>query len=251
MEKILKVSAGELLNLFDQFKLDINVDEFMTTAETFGYVEVDLESSAQRFAKLYLAYRRSMKHRGIKLMKPRDNQWKTLVEVTTEAISFCTENDLEESTGFRLFLDVAGQVTNSMKLHEIRAKSDKIHEHFVAVEILTTDPNKKTTQKIWDGMVSKYLASTGREYPVRYVPLQVQYFVEAAALCREYKMKPEDFVGMVVNEFAWLGFPKPYHLVGEKVLELMKRGHDAKYGATKVKRVSLLHVTNQRPDRDD
>jgi len=248
MEKVIVANIQDLRALFEAFGIEESPEEFMITANEWGLVEDRSDSAPEKFARLYLAYRRSMKHKNVTLIRPGNNQWKVLKDVTREAIAFCTENDLEEDEGFRLFLDVAGQVTNSMKLHEIRAKSDKIHEHFVAVEIVRSDPNKQLTQQVWDSMASHYVSSTGRDYPVKYVPLQVQYFVEAAALCKKYKIRPKAFVEMLVNEFAWLGFPKPYHLVGDKAKELCKQGYIDRYGAPKVKRVSLKHIKDIRDD---
>lgn len=220
-------------------------EQLFETAQEWGLLEEGHQDVYLEFAKMYLAYRRGMKHRGISLIKPGNRQWKMLIEVCDEAIAFYKENNLEKRQGFKLFLDVAGQVTQSMRLQEIRRKADHIHEHFVALAIIEGDQNTKITNQIYDEYEKRYVVATGDHINIALEPLQLQYFVEAAELCREYKYRAKDFVGMVFNEFAWLGVPKPYHLVGAKAKELVKRGHDAKFGAKRIKRVSLKHITQK------
>jgi len=222
--------------------------DLFDTAKEWGFTEEGSITPYMEFAKMYLAYRRSMKHRGVVLVRPGTGQWHTLIDVVDEALAFSSENKLERRAGFKLFLDVASKITNSMKLHEIRAKADNIHEHFVAVAICEGDQNPKITVRILDAWESKHLAQTGDYMNYGKEPLQLQYFVEAAVLCRLYGFRPEDFVGMIFNEFAWLGTPKPFHMVGSKAKELLKHGHDQKHGAKKVKRVSLKHITQKRDE---
>ena len=244
--EFIRATKEEIENLLDTFEVKLDTNDFWETAKDWGLTEEGQQDAYMTFSRLYLAYRRSMKHRGITLIKPTSHQWKILVEITDEARAFCKENDLEQGVGFRLFLDVAGQVTNSMKLHEIRAKADKIHEYFVALAIIEDDKNINITDRLFEAYEHRYLMSMGKESGIASDPQRFCYFVEAAVLCRQYKYRAEDYMGLMFNEFAWLGIPKPYHLVGDKAKELLKHGHDQKHGSSRVRRVSLKHIKDAK-----
>jgi len=249
MAEYLKATKDELSDLIYGESKNERIDELWETAKEWGLIEEGSQTPYMEFAKMYLAYRRSMKHRGVTLIKPGTNQWRNLIDVCDEAMAFGKENGLEQRTGFKLFLDVASKITNSMKLHEIKAKADNIHEHFVAVAICGDDKNPKLSAQIYEAWEKRHLEATGT-FSSSSEPLQYQYFVEAAELCREWKWRPHEFVAMIWNEFAWLGNPKPFHMVGDKAKEMLARGHDAKYGKKKIKRVSLKHITQRRDDSD-
>lgn len=249
MAEYLRVTPQELEDLLKAMPDGIwAVETFWETAKDWGFVEEGSQTPYMEFAKMYLAYRRSMKHRGVTLIKPGTRQWHNLIDVADEAMAFGKENGLEQRAGYKLFLDVASKITNSMKLHEIRAKADNIHEHFVAVAICENDSFPKLSAQIYEEWERRHLEATGT-FSDSSEPLTYQYFVEAAELCKSWKWRPKEFVGMIWNEFAWLGTPKPFHMVGEKAKELLQRGHDNKHGKKKIKRVSLKHITRDK-DRD-
>jgi len=187
-----------------------------------GYIEdvdVDPDYDAQVFARVYLNFRRRMRHQGQKLITRTSGQWLNLKSVTEEAVNFCECFDYSNREGFIQFLEI-GESNEWTSLQKLKYNGHKITEEAILFKEINESPSSSTMYEIIDEFSRAHLSRYGYT-PAVNKTLDFKPFYNAALLADELKIPSKVFVAHLVDKWEWTGGLKPHQLSGDKAREYL------------------------------
>lgn len=194
--------------------------------EKLGYIQeirFDDHYEGMIFAQVYLAFRRSLRHKNQKIITPESRHWSILQEAMGTALEFCeaTAKIGDLRTGFAEFLDFA-QSLGLSSLRDLASKRDYIMDTYTDYSIVTSDPNPRVSEAILSAYQKLYTTHTG--YPAKDPALPRDYipFIKAAELSLGYHLSPREYVEYLWAQWEWAGILKPSQLKGPKAEEYLR-----------------------------
>jgi len=249
--EILKATYEDLFGVISiaNNEQDLSIDNLFSIARELELVEtVPDRTVEQLFARTYLLYRRSLKHKGLVLITDaRKKAWSLVTDVTKDALVFAKENDLEQDEAFLKYLDIAHIICNTLRLQEIRAKADAIHEYYLVENIVRDDDEPEFTEKIYNAYKGAVLQRTGEFDDFFYDPRQMIHMVEAKQVARGYRLGPAEFIKKAFEAYDWTHtVPKPHQLGGKYIAKVFKENEEKANGPKQVRRVNLKDIVKGR-----
>lgn len=189
------------------------------------------------FAQQLLLVRRRLNHRGIQLIKPGDNDWLNLKEVTKLASEFCDEFEIPIKRGYEKYVTLGMSMMKKYSIFKFKTLHTAICNKYEAEENIRMDPTSNQTEKAHSIYLKLISEKTGYASSYKNDPEKYQYFIKAKETANRLKINIVDYIKAQFDQLSWTGgYPEPSQLYGEKA---EKRVHKyafeqgIKFGAAK------------------
>lgn len=235
----LRITKSDLKDLYRECKTS---KELWKIAKERGFIFEFDESAGEVsiFARIYIAYRRTLHHSGLRMPRKGSQQWLLMEKVAIDAVNFCREFDLDIRAGFHEYLKTANSI-KSLKLRVLSYKSETISRAYEAYVEITESPHKDDMIFVIDAYSAYCLRTCGMAPETKRFADKIHY-LHAAVLCVKYNMQPQEFIEFLEDKWAWTGdMLKPHQLNGEKAEEYLQ-GRNSQQDVPKqrnIKRVFL------------
>jgi hypothetical protein len=232
-----------------------NLQNFLETYDLFGLdgirkegyvddVEIELGLEEALFSRIYLYYRRSLHHKGLRMIKEGSKRWPIIVEITKKAIEFSDKFNLEHRQGFLEYLQEASTI-DRLELNKLNWETThhKIMEHYGLMDSINNSPHFQDSVIIQRAFVEEVVQRYGTHIEVT-LKDQVK-FITAAQWAKERKMTPKMYVEFLAEKWAWTGNFEPHHLASEKAKEYLREYDQAVPVKKKIKKVKISKGWNK------
>ncbi len=233
----LRVTKSELKELYNEAQ---SANELWVLAKERGFVFETEESEGEIavFARIYLAYRRRLHHKGLVMPRKGSQQWLLMEKITEDAIGFCKEFDLDIREGFHEYLKIANTF-KGLKLRVLQYKSETIARTYEAFIEITEGENKELVKEIMDCYAEQSVRVSGIVPETKGYLDQLNY-VKAAKLVLKYNIQPREFIEILTDKWAWTqDILQPKQLHGDKAEEYLQGNNGHHKSPLKVKKVTL------------
>lgn len=180
------------------------------------------KGDALLFSRTYVMIRRSLKHNGITPITDRDGvQWEYVVQAAGLATQFARdigESDLK--LVYDTYIRLALKVLKPFSLNRFKSGDEKIRSEYTAYAKMVEDPNKDTTELLYEIYQAKVAEKTGLTLNYREIPTEYSHFVDAALIAKELDIHPKYFMTAQFDQLDWTnGYPTPSQLSSFKAKE--------------------------------
>jgi len=175
------------------------------------------------FANLLHLVRRQLKHKGIAPIRAGSKDWDSLKVITSQAIDFCNEFNLEKKEGFHKYIELGLKKMKKFGLVKFNNMYSGICETYQAELELAKDSDPDGTNALYKYYVGHIARKTGvvNEYdsPDKYL-----CFMKVR---EEANRLGVDGVDYIKAQFYGLdftgGIPDPLQLIGEKAIDRLNK----------------------------
>lgn len=173
-------------------------------------------------------YRKSLKHRGITMIKAGTPQYTILKDITKNALEFY--NDFEDhftsvKDAATKYIEIANSLSTNFNITRIPSLHERITTTYQAQLDVKQDPNLELTERAYKAYVRRVIEMTGSllDDP-KSNPSSMVAFTKVAARCKELKVKPETYIEAQFFGLEFCnGIPNPTQLMGDKSLGYLQR----------------------------
>lgn len=203
----------------------------ITTTTQKAAKEVDRKASNNKMgylelANLILLVRRSMKHKGVKIIDMNSPEYLALKRLTPIIIQFAEDFEMDFKPAATIYLKLGLSKLSSFRNYvgKLCDMSESLSIEYEAKTMIDSDPYKKETLRIHDIYVGTINVMTGMSdgYTENYG--KYISFMRVRELCDKYKILPETYITAQFEGLAWTdNFPEPNQLVSEKAIERLNK----------------------------
>lgn len=198
-----------------------------TTKKAEQIAGTDAESTMMMGNIIY-NYRKSMKHRGISMIKAGTPQYTILKTVTKNVLEFYQEFE-DHFTSVKdagvQYIEIANGLMNNFNITRIPSLNEKIMNTFQAKLDLKTDEDPNITNRAYLQYVRELVNITGTliDDP-KENPAEMAHFVQVGKRCRELGVSPEVYIKTQYMGLEFCnGVPSPAQLMGQKSLGYLQK----------------------------
>lgn len=202
--------------------------------------------STMLMSQVIFQYRKSIKHKGVTIIKAGTPQYTILKTITKNVLEFYKEfEDHFTSTkdAAVTYIEIANGLMTNFNLTRIPSLHEKITNQFNAKLEIRTDPKPEYTNRAYAQYVRGVIEIAGTliDDP-KENPTDMSYFVQVTQRCLKLRITPEVYIQA---QFAGLefcnGIPSPAQLVSAKSLSYIQK-HGGKIKAESPKVVDEARV---------
>ena len=179
---------------------------------------------ADIFARLIYVRRKYMKHRGISQIKPSSKEWGLLKEITSQALAFVEEFDLNKKEGFTDYINIGLTKMKRFGLNRFVNLYESICSTYQSKREIILDDNPELTREMYTYFQRYIINETGVVDKLEDVPDKYVWFVRATKQALDMGVSVTIYIGA---QFAGLSFargiPHPSQLVGDGAHERVVR----------------------------
>lgn len=167
------------------------------------------------FSQLIYATRKSLKHRGITLIKPGSKDWDMVKEITTKALDFCLEFELGKREGFIQYIKIGISKMIKFNLNKFNGLHEIICETYSAIKEIEKDTDPELTKELYNYYSQEVIRVTGIFEPIDNDPEKYVYFVKARQLAEELNVSLDLYIEAQFDGLNFAkGIPHPVQLTG-------------------------------------
>ena len=201
---------------------------------------------ATTFSKLLHIMRKRAKHRGINIIKPGSRDWGMIKEVTSLALDFCLDFDLDKEEGFKMYCELGLAKMKKFSLMKFNSSHQSICEEYSALQIIKDDEYPEQTTMVCKIYQQRLVEKSGIIMDYTKMPDKYIYFIEVVKICKELKVKPKDYIHAQFDGLEWANsIPDPMQLTGDKAIQRLNRfliQHNKKAGQTKHRKLDASKI---------
>jgi len=171
-------------------------------------------------SKLVYSVRKRAKHKGIVQIKPNTRDWLLLKQMTSQALDFSNEFNLNKRLGFLKYLEVGLSKMKKFSLNKYLSMYEAICETYQAMVEIRDDSEKELTNKLYKSYSSRIMDNTGifdrlEEQPEKYV-----WFVRARREAKSLNISVELYINAQFSNHDFSrGILYPSQLIGPKAVD--------------------------------
>lgn len=187
-------------------------------------VQLANRSNTGTFAMQLLLVRRKLKHRGLQLIKPGDNDWLGLKEVTKLATEFCNEASINTKQGYRDYIEIGMGMMKNFSVFKFKSIHSAICNRYEAIQEIQKDRTPEETEKIHSHYLSVISEKVGFTQGYKDIPEKYVCFVKAKEEAHKLGISAKQYIQAQFGAFEWKsGIPDPMQLTGIKAIERVQR----------------------------
>ena len=180
---------------------------------------------ANLMARLLVAVRRQLKHKGVQQITPASRDWDTIKVMTQQANNFCADFEIHiKRVGYIAYLKSGIAKMQQFSIRKFNSLYQPICEYYQATLEIEADDNPEFTKKIHDYYKKKVAVRTGIMVSFKDRPEKYKVFVGVRKLCKELTVDPAIFIDAQFDGLEkFSAVPDPIQLLGQKAKERLQR----------------------------
>lgn len=182
-------------------------------------------SDAGVFSQLLVVHRRALKHRGIMQIKPGDNEWFMIKEITSQATEFSNEFGLKIKDGYKEYIKLGLSMMKNYSLNKFKSLHSAIINRYEALDEMSTDKTPQETEVAYityTKLLNEKTGMLGDDY--KNIPEKMVCFKRAKDDALKYNIPIKLFVSAQFNLMSNQSrIPDPLQLYGEKAIARVRK----------------------------
>lgn len=176
------------------------------------------------FSQLIYAKRKSLKHRGISMIKSGSKDWDILKEVTGQALLFCEDFELSIREGFIKYIEIGLSKMSKYGLNKFLGMYQGISETHQALIDISEDEDPGGTKKMYEYYTKIIADKTGVFERLEELPEKYVWFIKARNQADDLKVPHNVYIKAQFEALNFAkGIPYPSQMVGPKATERVNR----------------------------
>ena len=166
---------------------------------------------------LYLV-RKKLKHKGITQIKPGTKDWETIKNLSTSAIEFCNDFNLDKKSGFIKFIEIGlSRLGPKFNLNRLSSLNGTISEIYEASLEISKDDEPDLTMELYQLYSKHIMSQTGIFEDFINEPEKYVWFVRARQQAKKINLSLDLYIEAQFEALDFTrGIPYPSQLVGPK-----------------------------------
>lgn len=179
---------------------------------------------ADLLAKLIYAIRKSLKHRGVSVIKPGGKEWGVVKEITAHALEFCNEFEFTRKEGFTRYIKIGLSKMKIFYLAKFIGLYSGICETHGDIIEIEKDDDKDETRNIYKFYCQRIIENTGVMDELDELPSKYVWFVRARKQAERLNVSCKIYMNAQFEALDFSkGIPYPTQLTGPKATERVAR----------------------------
>jgi hypothetical protein len=180
---------------------------------------------ADLMARMVVAVRRQLKHKGVQQIKPASRDWDTIKAMSQQANQFCEDFEIHvKRLGYIAYLRAGISKMQQFSLRKFTNLYQAICDYYQATLVIESDENTELTKKIHDYYKKKVALKTGIMNSYKDRPEKYQVFVEVRRLCKNLTVDPAIYIDAQFDGLEkFNALPDPTQLMGQKAKERLQK----------------------------
>lgn len=192
----------------------ISNDKLMRIADKISSTD---NVSVIEFQSIFIKVRRSLKHVGVKPIKPGEKDWPILKNIATNANLFCSDFEIDKKEGYVIYCKIAFKILKKFNLSHIPNLHKDICEYYMAEKNLLSDPYEKLTFQAYKAYSKAIIERVGISIDYYDNPIVYQEFTKIPPIVKRLGGNIVDYIISQFEGLAWTGsYPDPSQLSGDK-----------------------------------
>lgn len=176
------------------------------------------------FERLIYAERIVRRHKGFNRIKSGSKDWPVLKEVTSNALSFCSDFHLDKRLGCIKYIQIGMDLMQIYNITKFKSLHEKISDSYIALQEIEADDDPDSTLELYRAYNKIIIDHTGIVEDLTKLPTVYVWFVRAKQQSREHNVDVNLYVDAQFSGLAFAkGIPHPSQLVGEKANARLSR----------------------------
>lgn len=180
---------------------------------------------ADLMARMLVAVRRQLKHKGVQQVKPASRDWDIIKAMAEQATDFCNDFEItNKREGYIAYLKAGIAKMQQFSLRKYPNLYQAICTYHQAITIIDDDEDKGATQVIHKYYLTKVGTKTGFVNSYKDRPEKYMAFVEVRKYCKYLGIRPEIYIDAQFDSLAKFdALPDPLQLIGQKAKERLNK----------------------------
>jgi hypothetical protein len=180
---------------------------------------------ADLMARMIVAVRRQLKHKGVQQIKPATRDWDTIKAMAQQANDFCNDFEItNKREGYIGYIRAGIAKMQQFSLRKFPGLYQAICDYHQAMMIIAADENPELSRKIHDYYKRKVAEKTGIMTSYKDRPEKYKVFVEIRRICKDLTIQPNIYIDAQFDGLEkFNALPDPLQLVGQKAKERLQK----------------------------
>jgi hypothetical protein len=174
---------------------------------------------------MLLICRRRLRHRGLQLIQPGDNEWFAVKEATKHATDFCNEFGISSlKIGYAAYIEIGLGMMKNFSLGKFKTIHAAICNQYEALQEIQRDRDPEKTRQAHDAYLAIVSEKVGLVQGYDKLPEKYKFFIQVKDEARKYGVTVKQYIQAQFSGFDWRsGIPDPAQLIGTKAVERLQR----------------------------
>lgn len=169
------------------------------------------------FQSAFIKVRRSLKHVGVRAVKPGEKDWGLMKTIASNALVFASDFQLKPEEAYIIYSKIALNRLKKFNISHIPNLHSNICDHYLAELELMKDPYEALSYKAYQEYRKLIIEKVGLSTDYFEDPTTYREFTKVPPIVKRLGGKIQDYILSQFDGLAWTGsYPEPSQLSGPK-----------------------------------